>query len=93
MCKLFDTQQFLTELQGYAHHGRPLPRHQVVLCFGDEYPDPQRQIKMITAQVEPVFARDLLYFTQQSSSSYLRGYTETAPAPGDYQRTLQHMQE
>ncbi|XP_020319034.1 interferon regulatory factor 4 isoform X2 [Oncorhynchus kisutch] len=98
-CKLFDTQQFLTELQGYAQHGRPMPRHQVVLCFGDEYPDPQRQTKMITAQVEPMFARELLYFTQQNSSHYLRdyelqGHTESSPpAPGDYQRTLQHMQE
>ncbi|XP_064849011.1 interferon regulatory factor 4-like isoform X1 [Oncorhynchus masou masou] len=98
-CKLFDTQQFLTELQGYAQHGRPMPRHQVVLCFGDEYPDPQRQTKMITAQVEPMFARELLYITQQNSSHYLRdyelqGHTESSPpAPGDYQRTLQHMQE
>ncbi|KAG7455073.1 hypothetical protein MATL_G00252630, partial [Megalops atlanticus] len=50
-CKLLDTQQFLSELQGFAYHGRPAPRFQVVLCFGDEYPDPQRQSKMITAQV------------------------------------------
>ncbi|KAM3604949.1 uncharacterized protein V6R79_018536 [Siganus canaliculatus] len=50
-CKLFDTQQFLIELQDFAHTGRHLPRHQVVLCFGDEYPDPQRSRKMITAQV------------------------------------------
>ncbi|XP_012988763.3 interferon regulatory factor 4a isoform X1 [Esox lucius] len=93
-CKLFDTQQFLTELQGYAHHSRPMPRHLVVLCFGDEYPDPQRQTKMITAQVEPMFARDLLYITQQSSNAYLRSYTESSPPiPGDYQRTVQHMQE
>ncbi|XP_020330851.1 interferon regulatory factor 4 isoform X2 [Oncorhynchus kisutch] len=94
-CKLFDTQQFLTELQGYAHHGRPMPRHQVVLCFGDEYPDPQRQAKMITAQVEPMFARGMIYFSQQSSSHCLRdyelqGHTEISlPAPGVYQRTLQ----
>lgn len=42
---------FLTELQDFAHNGRHVPRHQVVLCFGDEYPDPQRPRKMITAQV------------------------------------------
>lgn len=40
-----------SELQDFVHNGRHLPRHQVVLCFGDEYPDPQRQRKMITAQV------------------------------------------
>nr|XP_057922230.1 interferon regulatory factor 4a isoform X2 [Doryrhamphus excisus] len=50
-CKLFDTQQFLIELQDFAHNGRHLPKHQVVLCFGDEYPNPQRPRKMITAQV------------------------------------------
>ncbi|XP_062337820.1 LOW QUALITY PROTEIN: interferon regulatory factor 4a [Osmerus eperlanus] len=92
-CKLFDTQLFLNELQGYIHHGRPMPRHQVVLCFGDEYPDPQRQRKMITAQVEPMFARKLVYYSQQSSGAYLRGYdlqTQEPSPPGDYQRNLQH---
>ncbi|XP_030629900.1 interferon regulatory factor 4a [Chanos chanos] len=90
-CKLFDTQQFLSELQGYIHHGRPMPRYHVVLCFGDEYPDPQRQSKMITAQVEPLFARQLLYFAGQPNSHYLRGYEipSQAPLPAeDYQRAL-----
>ncbi|ELW70352.1 Interferon regulatory factor 4 [Tupaia chinensis] len=50
-CKLFDTQQFLSELQAFAHHGRPLPRFQVTLCFGEEFPDPQRQRKLITAHL------------------------------------------
>ncbi|KAI4809472.1 hypothetical protein KUCAC02_018351 [Chaenocephalus aceratus] len=39
-CKLFDTQQFLIELQDFVHNGRHVPRYQVVLCFGDEYPRP-----------------------------------------------------
>lgn len=39
------------ELQAFAHHGRPLPRFQVTLCFGEEFPDPQRQRKLITAHV------------------------------------------
>ncbi|XP_076828356.1 interferon regulatory factor 4a [Brachyhypopomus gauderio] len=95
-CKLMDTQQFLSEWQGYIHHGRPMPRYQVVLCFGDEYPDPHRQSKMITAQVEPMFARQLLYFAGQTNGHYLRGYE--LPAQGvipveEYQRSLQHMQE
>ncbi|XP_018615678.1 interferon regulatory factor 4-like [Scleropages formosus] len=92
-CKLFDTQEFLAELQGYAHHGRPMPRFQVVLCFGDEYPDPQRQRKMITAQVEPMFARHLFYFTQQTSTPYIRGYElpEHGLSPAeDYQRVIHH---
>ncbi|XP_048101925.1 interferon regulatory factor 4a isoform X1 [Alosa alosa] len=96
ICKLFDTQQFLTEIQGYFHHGRSMPRYQVVLCFGDEYPDPQRQRKMITAQVEPMFARQLICLTQQPSGHYLRGYdlpSQGASPAEDYQRALQHLQE
>ncbi|XP_030015285.1 interferon regulatory factor 4a isoform X2 [Sphaeramia orbicularis] len=98
-CKLFDTQQFLIELQEFAHNGRHLPRHQIVLCFGDEYPDPQRTRKMITAQVEPVFARKLMYYYQQNNGHYLRAYDHiqeqnTSPVI-DYppQRPLQHIQE
>ncbi|XP_071782579.1 interferon regulatory factor 4a isoform X1 [Centroberyx gerrardi] len=97
--KLFDTQQFLIELQDFVHHGRRIPTHQVVLCFGDEYPDPQRQRKMITAQVEPMFARKLVYYYQQNSGHYLRGYDhiqeqETSPTVNyPAQRPLQHIQE
>ncbi|MBN3309214.1 IRF4 factor, partial [Amia calva] len=91
-CKLFDTQQFLTELQGYAHHGRSIPRFQIVLCFGDEYPDPQRQRKMITAHVEPMFARQLFYFAQPNSSHFLRGYElpEHVSPSEEYQRAIHH---
>lgn len=101
--KLFDTQQFLIELQDFVYNGRHLPRHQVVLCFGDEYPDPQRpRMKMITAQVEPVFAKKLVYYYQQNNGHYLRGFdhiqeqsTNTASPTTDYpaQRPLQHIQE
>ncbi|XP_061776234.1 interferon regulatory factor 4a isoform X1 [Nerophis ophidion] len=66
-CKLFDTQQFLIEFQDFVNNGRHLPKHQVVLCFGDEYPTPQRPKKMITAQVEPAFARKLVNYYQQSN--------------------------
>lgn len=98
-CKLFDTQQFLIELQDFAHNGRHLPRYQVVLCFGDEYPDPQRPRKMITAQVEPAFARKLVYYYQQNNGHYLRAFDHiqeqnTSPTI-DYpsQRPVQHIQE
>ena len=43
---------FSSELQDYTHYGCRAPRHTVVLCFGDEYPDQQRHRKMITAQVQ-----------------------------------------
>uniref|UniRef100_A0A8C6WZ77 Interferon regulatory factor 4a n=1 Tax=Neogobius melanostomus TaxID=47308 RepID=A0A8C6WZ77_9GOBI len=98
-CKLFDTQQFLMELQEYIHNGRHPPRLQIVLCFGDEYPDPQRTRKMITAQVEPVFARKLLFYYQQNNGHYLRAYDHSqqpnSSPTSDYtsQRPVQHIQE
>ncbi|XP_023820962.1 interferon regulatory factor 4 isoform X1 [Oryzias latipes] len=98
-CKLFDTHQFLIDLQDFAHNGRHLPRHQVVLCFGDEYPDPQRSRKMITAQVEPMFARKLVYYYQQNAGHYPRTYDhipeQNTPSAIGYpsQRPLQHIQE
>ncbi|XP_072567316.1 interferon regulatory factor 4-like [Paramormyrops kingsleyae] len=73
-CKLFDTQRFLAELQGYVHHSRPMPKFRVLLSFGDEYPDPQKQMKMITAQVEPAFAKQLVSFTQHPDVHYAPGY-------------------
>uniref|UniRef100_A0A2I4CWA0 Interferon regulatory factor 4a n=1 Tax=Austrofundulus limnaeus TaxID=52670 RepID=A0A2I4CWA0_AUSLI len=98
-CKLFDTHQFLLELQDFAKNGRHLPRLQVVLCFGDEYPDPQRPRKLITAQVEPVFAKKLMYYYQQNTGHYLRTYDhiqeQNSSSSIDYasQRPLQHIQE
>ncbi|XP_041849570.1 interferon regulatory factor 4a isoform X2 [Melanotaenia boesemani] len=98
-CKLFDTHQFLIDLQDFANNGRHLPRHQVVLCFGDEYPDPQRPKKMITAQVEPVFAKKMVYLYQQNTGHYLRTYDhiqeQNISPTVDYaaQRPLQHIQE
>ncbi|KAF7246074.1 Interferon regulatory factor 4 [Varanus komodoensis] len=91
-CKLFDTQQFLSELQAFAHHGRPLPRFQIVLCFGEEFPDPQRQRKQITAHVEPMFARQLYYFAQQNTGPFLRGYdvSEQVSSSEDYHRSIHH---
>lgn len=90
-CKLFDTQQFLSELQVFAHHGRPEPRFRVTLCFGEEFPDPQRQRKLITAHVEPLLAKQLFYFAHQNSGHFPRGYdiSEHISTP-DYHRSLRH---
>ncbi|XP_068604968.1 interferon regulatory factor 4a [Brachionichthys hirsutus] len=74
--KLFDSQQFLIELQDFAHNGQHLPGHQVMLCFGEEYSDSQQPRKMITAKVEPVFARKLVFYYQQHSGHYLRAYDD-----------------
>lgn len=42
---------WLSEIQSYGLHGRPLPRFQVLLSFGDECLDPQRQRQTLTVQV------------------------------------------
>ena len=39
------------ELQSFGLHGRPLPRLQVLLSFGDECLDPQRQRRTLSVQV------------------------------------------
>uniref|UniRef100_A0A3B3ZBX8 IRF tryptophan pentad repeat domain-containing protein n=1 Tax=Periophthalmus magnuspinnatus TaxID=409849 RepID=A0A3B3ZBX8_9GOBI len=94
-CRLLHTQDFISELQSLGLHGRPLPRFQVVLSFGDECLDPQRHRGSLTVQVEPLFAYQLLYCAQQTSSHYYRGYEHPGLAehmahPEDYQRPLTH---
>lgn len=41
----------LSELQSFGLHARPLPRFQVLLSFGDECLDPERQRRTLTVQV------------------------------------------
>ncbi|XP_040896422.1 interferon regulatory factor 4-like [Toxotes jaculatrix] len=94
-CKLLHTQDYLTEIQSYGLHARPLPRFQVLLCFGDECLDPQRQRRTLTVQVEPLFARQLLFYAQQTGSHYYRGYdhpgvTDHINTSEDYQRAITH---
>lgn len=79
------------ELQAFAHHGRPLPRYQVALCFGEEFPDPQRQRKLITAHVSRTCA-----FAEQNV--FLGGYESARQAflpseGGDKFLTMQHHQD
>uniref|UniRef100_A0A8C7Y1V9 Interferon regulatory factor 4b n=1 Tax=Oryzias sinensis TaxID=183150 RepID=A0A8C7Y1V9_9TELE len=50
-CKLLHTQDFITEIQSFGFHGRPPARFQVLLSFGDECLDPQRQRRTLTVQV------------------------------------------
>ncbi|XP_060089168.1 interferon regulatory factor 4-like [Heteronotia binoei] len=65
--KLMDTQQFLQQLRGYLCYGEQPPQYQIRLCFGEEYPAApgQRLHKLIMAQVEPAFARDLFQHAQR----------------------------
>ncbi|XP_044154831.1 interferon regulatory factor 4-like isoform X3 [Bufo gargarizans] len=60
-CKVLDTERFLHELEMYLMNKGPEPQYQIQLCFGEEYPESTLSSrKLITANVEPVFARELL---------------------------------
>ncbi|KAM9365568.1 interferon regulatory factor 4-like [Pholidichthys leucotaenia] len=95
-CKLLHTQDYLTEIQSYGLHGRPPSRFQVLLSFGDECLDPQRQRWTLTVQVEPLFARQLLYYAQQPGGHYYpRSYEHPVAmdhinTSEDYQRAIAH---
>ncbi|XP_061831590.2 interferon regulatory factor 4-like [Nerophis lumbriciformis] len=73
-CKLLHTQDYLTEIHGYGHHSRQLPRFQVLLSFGDECCEPQRQRAALTVEVEPMFARKIFFYSQQASGHFYRSY-------------------
>ncbi|XP_061681755.1 interferon regulatory factor 4-like isoform X2 [Syngnathoides biaculeatus] len=91
-CKLLHTQDYLTEMQSYGLHGRPLTTHfQVLLSFGDACLDPQRAT--LSVQVEPLFARQLLYNTQQTGGHFYRSYehaglTQHISLSEDYHKAL-----
>ncbi|XP_075427851.1 interferon regulatory factor 4-like isoform X2 [Ascaphus truei] len=65
--KVLDTDCFLQELQLYEKNRGPVPQYQIWLCFGEEYPSTAtlNQKMLITALVEPVFARELLLNAQK----------------------------
>nr|UKS51552.1 interferon regulatory factor 4 [Planiliza haematocheilus] len=91
-CKLLHTQDYLTEIQNY---GRPPSHFKVLLSFGDECLDPQRQRRTLTVQVEPLFARQLLYYAQPTGGHYFRSYehpgvADHINASEEYQRAITH---
>ncbi|XP_049318837.1 interferon regulatory factor 10 [Astyanax mexicanus] len=61
-CKLMDMQIFLHELHRHIHAAGPRPRYEIDLCFGEEFPDigQPKSRKLITAQVVPLFAKELI---------------------------------
>ncbi|CAN2389899.1 interferon regulatory factor, partial [Pristimantis euphronides] len=60
-CKVLDTERFMQELEMYVFNKGPEPQYQIHLCFGEEYPGSMMNPKkLITAHVEPVFAREML---------------------------------
>ncbi|XP_030623654.1 interferon regulatory factor 10 [Chanos chanos] len=66
-CKLLDMHIFLLELQRYIQGVRAMPRYEIDLCFGEEFPDvsQSKNKKLITARVVPLFAKELLQNIQR----------------------------
>ncbi|KAL4604987.1 interferon regulatory factor 4-like [Arapaima gigas] len=64
--KLLDVSVFF---QGMKHflHGGTRANSQINLCFGEEYPEPvqSKDKKLITAQIEPLFIKNLLRSIQR----------------------------
>lgn len=60
--KLLDIPTFFSELQSCLQGNGPAPSHEIELCFGEEYPDPNipKTKKLIMAHVVPLFALELL---------------------------------
>ncbi|XP_072552826.1 interferon regulatory factor 10 [Salminus brasiliensis] len=79
-CKLMDMQIFLQELHRHLHSMGPKPRYEIDLCFGEEFPDSSqpKSKKLITAQVVPLFAKELFqrFSAAQDQSVYGRTSTE-----------------
>uniref|UniRef100_A0A672FEB9 Interferon regulatory factor 4-like n=1 Tax=Salarias fasciatus TaxID=181472 RepID=A0A672FEB9_SALFA len=76
----------------YTLHGRPLPAFLVLLSFGDECLDPQRQRRTLTVQVEPLFAAAPVLPPADGLLPQLRapGVTEHMNSSEDYQRAITH---
>ncbi|XP_077441230.1 interferon regulatory factor 4-like [Vanacampus margaritifer] len=95
-CKLLHAQDYLTEMQNYGLHSGPLTSgFQVLLTFGDERPDSRRPT--LAVQVEPLFARQRLYYTHPPGGHLYRSYEHASLTEqmglvaDDYHRTfMQH---
>ncbi|XP_077389834.1 interferon regulatory factor 4 [Festucalex cinctus] len=85
-CQLLHTHDYLAEMQNYGVHGNS--RFHVLLTFGDD------ECATITVQVEPLFARQRLYYAQPPGGHLYRGYEHAGLtehvglAADDYHRTL-----
>ncbi|KAJ8409006.1 hypothetical protein AAFF_G00240270 [Aldrovandia affinis] len=88
-CKLLDTPIFLRELQQHMHGGGPKPRFEIDLCFGEEFPESSQNKakKLITARVEPLFARNLLLNIKRSEPEVIPKLQVVKPGSEDSQHS------
>ncbi|XP_061450449.1 interferon regulatory factor 8 isoform X2 [Rhineura floridana] len=70
--KIFDTNQFLRELQQYYNNQGRFPNSKVILCFGEEFPDASPlRFKLILVEIEQLSIRQLMEDTGKSEGSPL----------------------
>ncbi|KPP78166.1 interferon regulatory factor 4-like [Scleropages formosus] len=64
--KLLDVSIFFQELKQFLQGG-PRPNFEINLCFGEEFPEPDqsKDKKLITAQIKPLFIKNLLRTIQR----------------------------
>ncbi|XP_018099393.1 interferon regulatory factor 9 isoform X2 [Xenopus laevis] len=82
--KLFDTVNFLRDLERYNTEGGMAPRYEVTLCFGEEISEHEpRTNKLIVAQIEQVIASELVHEYSQSAQNVqaLNPLLQDPPAP------------
>lgn len=72
--KVFDTNQFINDLDRYQNFQGPRPKFQVILCFGEELSeDDRKEDKLIIVQVEQMLA--LQQLTQEVSETFSNSIT------------------
>lgn len=72
--KVFDTNQFLNDVDLYQSCRGPQPKYQVTLCFGEEISeDGRKEDKLITVQVEQMLAVQQL--TQEVPDTFSNSIT------------------
>ncbi|XP_043914370.1 interferon regulatory factor 8-like [Protopterus annectens] len=92
LVKLFDRNTFLEELELYRTANGPVPEYQITLCFGEEFSDSEPlNHKLITIQIEQLFAGQLLTEaeTSKASDNLFNNVTVELPETDQFSPTFQ----
>nr|XP_032830386.1 interferon regulatory factor 4-like [Petromyzon marinus] len=81
--QLFNTRQFMKEMNQYVTWHGPSPQFVTTICFGEEFPDMDGAKKYVTVQVEARFARLLYEKAKAEGACSLREFEISAPNKED----------
>ncbi|CAM9172063.1 unnamed protein product [Lampetra fluviatilis] len=81
--QLFNTRQFMEEMNQYVTWHGPSPQFVTTICFGEEFPDMDGAKKYVTVQVEARFARLLYEKAKAEGACSLREFEISAPNKED----------